>query len=121
MHCSSKKKGLKRCRFERHCGSSSSLRRAKQGKKKIFLPPVFTDFLLLKSIKKMPTKDPHLPKAFHVLEGRQRISHPSLSLPWFLPIKTGEERAKKRKEQNRRERVEKRGGRAKEKRKEKKK
>jgi len=67
------KKKTKRCRFERHCGSSSSPGRMKQGKKKIFLPPVFTDFLPLKSIKRTPTKDPHLPEAFHVLKKREEM------------------------------------------------
>jgi len=38
MHCSRKKKTErpKRCRFEWHCGSSSSPGRARQGKKKFF-------------------------------------------------------------------------------------
>jgi len=39
-----KKKRPKRCRFEQNCGSSSSPGRARQGKKHIFLPPVFIDF-----------------------------------------------------------------------------
>ena len=37
----------------------------------------------------MSIKDPHLPKAFHVLEGRQHNGRPTLTLPYFLPIKTG--------------------------------
>jgi hypothetical protein len=41
--------------------------RAKQGKKKIFIPLFSTVF----SFKKTLTKDPYLPKAFHVLEKRE--------------------------------------------------
>jgi hypothetical protein len=66
IHCSLKK-NLKRCRFEQHCGSSSFPGCAKQGKKKIFLPLFSTAF----SFKNMPTEDPYLPKAFHVLEKRE--------------------------------------------------
>ena len=50
--------------FWQHCGSSSSPERARQGKKKIFLPPVFTDF----PFKKTPTQ----PTTFHMLQGRWR-------------------------------------------------
>ena len=49
-----KKKGPKRCRFERYCGSSSSPRRARQEKKKIFSPTSLLSLSLL-NIKKMPT------------------------------------------------------------------
>jgi len=49
-----KKKGPKRCCFERHCGSSSSPGRVRQGKKKIFSPTSLLSLSLL-NIKKMPT------------------------------------------------------------------
>ena len=49
-----KKKGPKRCRFERYCGSSSSPRRARQEKKKIFSPTSLLSLSLL-NIKKTPT------------------------------------------------------------------
>jgi len=96
--------------FWRHCGSSSSPRRARQGKKKIFLPPVFTDFLPLKSIKKTLTKDTHLPKSFprvgRAVEGRQHNGAPAVSLPCFS-INTGEMKkqdpGKKRGDQEKRE------------------
>jgi len=51
-----KKKGPKRCRFEWHCRSSSSPGRARQGKKKIFLPTSL--HLSPKNIKKTPTITP---------------------------------------------------------------
>jgi hypothetical protein len=60
------------------------------------------------SFSKRHRHHPHLPKAFHVLEGRQHSGRPRLSLPCFLPIKTGKERAKK-KEEKRRERAQERG------------
>ena len=100
IHCSLKK-SPKRCRFERHYGSSSSPGGAKKGKKKIFLPPVFTDFLPLKSIKKTLTKDPPLAQSFPRVGGAAAQWPPGLSLPCFLPIKTGEERAKRKREQKR--------------------
>jgi len=53
------------------------------------------------SFSKRHRHHPHLPKAFHVLEGRQHSGRPRLSLPCFLPIKTGKERAKKKKEKRR--------------------
>ena len=71
-----KKKSPKRCRFERHCGSSSSPGRSKQGRKKIFSSSVFHRHLVQKD-----ADQPHLPKkTFHVLEGRQHSGRPDLSL-----------------------------------------
>jgi len=104
------KKKTKRCRFERHCGSSSSPGRMKQGKKKIFLPPVFTDFLPLKASKGRRPRTPTCPKlstcwrkgrrcAPWAVEGRQHSSCPGLSPPCFLPINTGETRRKKKGEE----------------------
>ena len=88
MHCSHKKeegKRPKRCCFERHCGSSSSPGRTKQGKKKIFLPLFPPPFL-----SQNDTDQPHLPKTtFHVLEGQQHNGRLNHVPPLFLPIKTG--------------------------------
>ena len=44
-----------------------------RGRRRFFLPPVFTNFLPLKSIKKTLTKDPQLSKAFHVLKKREEM------------------------------------------------
>jgi len=46
-----KKKSAKRCHFERYCGSSSSPGRARQGKKKNFLP-CFSTLLLSQKVSK---------------------------------------------------------------------
>jgi hypothetical protein len=98
-----KKKGSpKRWCFERHCWSSSSPGRAKQGKKKIFLP-LFSTF----PFKKTPTpfqKDadqgPPLAQTFHVLEGRWRggstVTAPVPSSSVFAYKNRGMESKKKR-------------------------
>ena len=82
------KKRLKRCRFKQHCGSSSSPGRARQGKKKIFLPPVFTDF----PFKKTPTQ----PTLSTCWRGGSIVAAPAMSLPLFWPIKTRGAEEKKR-------------------------
>jgi len=93
-----KKKGKpKTVSFWWHCGFSSSPGHARQGKKKIFLPPVFTDFLPLKSIKKTPIKDIHLPKLSTCWTGgRGAATRPSHASPLFFYKYRGDEEEKGR-------------------------
>jgi len=68
----------------------------KTGEEESFVPLFSPTSFPLKSIKKTPTKDPHLPKTFHLLEGRQHSGRLVLFLLYFSPIKTWEGRAQKR-------------------------
>jgi hypothetical protein len=110
MHCSLKKRAQNGAVLNDTVAFLLPLDAQKTGEEESFVPLFSPTSLPLKSIKKTPTKDPHLPKTFHLLEGRQHSGRPVLFLPYFSPIKTWEGRAQKREkgEDRRKKRREKR-------------
>ena len=100
-----KKKRSKRCPFERYCGFSSSPRRAKQGKKKTFLPlspPSLSSKrcrLLFKKTSTPPQLAHNFPRVGGAVEGRQLLKNRG--------------RESKKEEQKGKKNIKKRGGKTK--------
>ena len=100
MHCSHKKRrDWNGAVLNGTVGLLLPLDARNRGRRRFFLPlspPSSPSKRRRLPFKKTPTQ----PKAFHVLKGWQHSGGPVLSLPCFLPIKTGEGRAREE-EQNR--------------------
>jgi hypothetical protein len=100
-----KKERPKQCHFERHCESSSSPGRVKQGKKKIFSSFVTATDSFQKDADPFQKDANHFPRVGGEVEGRQHSVRPVHMSPLFLPIKTGEQKKKRQRERGQRREI----------------